>query len=89
MFEKGFIFYFCISVMQHHHSSVVSFQTVTWFLKLSFFASLLLFIMLNSCPLLSFCPAPLTIPLQGLWVHSLQSSTIVPFHCMHMPFFKF
>lgn len=43
--------------------------------------------MLNSCPLLSFCTAPLTIPLQGLWVHSLQSSTIVPFHCMHILFF--
>lgn len=67
--------------------------------KVVVFASSLIFIMLLSCALLSFCPAPLTIALRGLWIqsqgvgenrhHSAQSSARVAFFCMHVPFFFF
>lgn len=65
--------------------------------KVVVFASSLIFLMLISCALLSFCPAPLTIALQRLWIqsqgvggnrcHSAQSSTSVAFFCMCVPFF--
>lgn len=65
--------------------------------KVVVFASSLIFLMLISCALLSFCPAPLTIALQCLWIQSqgvggnrhdsAQSSTGVTFFCVHVPFF--
>lgn len=73
------------------------FPAVTQFCKVVVFASSLIFLMLISCALLSFCPALLTIALQGLWIqsqgvggnrcHSAQSSTSVAFFCMRVPFF--